>query len=72
MTEPVDRLKKQLVLLKKPTYNSIDRLMRRICKYYEITPEKLHNDFKKSEGMIPDEWIKSFGKLNKPQENTND
>jgi methylphosphotriester-DNA--protein-cysteine methyltransferase len=46
--------------------------MRRICKYYEITPEKLHNDFKKSEGMIPDEWIKSFGKFNKTQENTND
>lgn len=65
MNEPVERLKKQLTLLKKPTYNSIDRLMRRICKYYDITPEKLHNDFKKQEGMIPDEWVKSFRKFKK-------
>jgi methylphosphotriester-DNA--protein-cysteine methyltransferase len=65
MNEPVERLKKQLILLKKPTYNSIDRLMKRLCKYYGITPEKLHNDFKKSEGMIPDNWIKSFRKFKK-------
>jgi methylphosphotriester-DNA--protein-cysteine methyltransferase len=65
MNEPVERLKKQLILLKNPTYNSIDRLMRRLCKYYGITPEKLHNDFKKSEGMIPDNWIKSFRKFKK-------
>lgn len=69
MTEPVEKLKKQLVLLQKPTYNSIDRLMRTICKYYDITPEKLHNDFKTSEGMIPDDWIKSFRKSKKTQEN---
>lgn len=65
MNEPVERLKKQLTLLKKPTYSSIDRLMRRICKYYDITPEKLHNDFKKQEEMIPDEWVKSFRKFKK-------
>jgi methylphosphotriester-DNA--protein-cysteine methyltransferase len=65
MNEPVERLKKQLILLKTPTYNSIDRLMRRLCKYYGITPEKLHNDFKKAEGMIPDTWIKSFRKFKK-------
>ena len=64
MTEPVERLKKQLILLKNPTYGSIDRLMRRICKFYDISPQKLHDDFKKSEKMIPDEWIKSFRDTN--------
>lgn len=59
MNEPVERLKKQLILLKNPNYNSIDRLMRQICKHYGITPEKLHGDFKKQEGMIPDKWIGS-------------
>jgi hypothetical protein len=64
MSEPVERLKKQLLLLKKPNYTTIDRLMRTICKLHNITPEKLHNDFKKSEGMIPDDWVKSFRKFN--------
>lgn len=69
MNEPVERLKKQLILLKKPTYNSIDRLMRRICKLYDISPQKLHDDFKKSEKMIPDEWIKSFRNTNQKTNN---
>ena len=51
-------LEKGLLNLKNPSYKSIDRLMRGICKKYGITPLQLHNQFKKKHNAIPDEWIK--------------
>jgi len=52
-------LEKELLNLKNTSYNSIDRLMKGICVDFDITPLKLHNEFKKKHGIIPDEWVKT-------------
>jgi len=51
-------LEKGLLNLKNTSYKSIDRLMRGICKKYDITPLELHNQFKEKHGVIPDDWVK--------------
>lgn len=40
------------------SWKEIDSIMRGICKKHNISPTKLHKDFKKKHGMIPDEWVK--------------
>lgn len=57
--DPVSVLEEGLLSLKDISYSSIDKLMKTICKKYNITPKKLHNDFVKKHKMIPDEWIKN-------------
>ena len=47
------------------SWKEIDSIMRGICKKHNISPTKLHKDFKKKHGMIPDEWVKR----NDPKEN---
>jgi len=66
----VETLEKELLNLKNTSYKSIDRLMKGICAEYNITTQKLHNDFKSKHGMIPDEWVKenSVEKLPKKQD----
>ena len=56
---PVSELEKELVKLEDTSWQSIDRVMRRIAKDHDITPKQLHKDFKSEhDGQIPDEWIK--------------
>jgi hypothetical protein len=52
-------LEKELQSLDNISYSSIDKLMGGICSEYDVTPEELHNAFKKKHKMIPDEWIKN-------------
>ncbi len=51
-------LETELVNLKSTSYKSIDRLMRGISAEYNITPTKLHNQFKEKHNLIPDDWVK--------------
>jgi predicted RNase H-like nuclease len=39
-------------------YDSIDKLMQKVCKDYCLTGQKLHNDFVNKNNLIPDKWIK--------------
>jgi hypothetical protein len=57
-------LEKELLSLKDISYSSIDKLMKSICAKYKITAQKLHNDFVKKHGIIPDEWIKKNKNIN--------
>jgi hypothetical protein len=43
---------------KKMDYDSIDAMMQKICREYNLTGDKLHDDFVDDTGMIPDNWIK--------------
>ena len=56
--EAIKVLETELLNLKNTSYKSIDRLMRGISAEYNITPTKLHHDFKDKHGIIPDEWVK--------------
>lgn len=51
-------LETELLNLKSTSHKSIDRLMRGICAEYNITPTKLHNQFKEKHNLIPDDWVK--------------
>lgn len=51
-------LETELVNLKNASYKSINRLMRGISAEYNITPTKLHNQFKEKHNLIPDDWVK--------------
>jgi methylphosphotriester-DNA--protein-cysteine methyltransferase len=51
-------LEKKLHHIKSISYSSIDQLMRNICSKFNVSPEELHNAFKKKHKMIPDDWIK--------------
>jgi len=53
----VEELEVRLGKLKDTSWDSIDKLMRGICKKYSITPKVLHNEFKLKHGMIPDQWV---------------
>ena len=59
---PVSELEAKLLKLKDRSYDGIDKLMRRICKEYKITPRKLHDDFKEKHKQIPDDWLKEQSK----------
>ena len=54
----VIELEKNLPRLKNDSYSSIDDLMRRIMKKYDITAKQLHNAFVKKHHQTPDTWIK--------------
>ena len=54
----VEQLEKELKTLKNISYESIDRLMKSICREYAISPRKLHDEFKAKHKEIPDEWVK--------------
>ena len=56
---PVKELEGELVKLEDTSWQSIDKVMRKIAADHDITPKQLHKDFKSShDGQIPDEWIK--------------
>ena len=60
-TSVVDELKDELVEMDDHSWQSIDKVMRRLAKENDITPKELHKQFKaESNGMIPDDWAKKY------------
>ena len=51
-------LEKGLLELKNISYDSIDKLMRKVAKKNKISATELHHKFKNKHNMIPDDWIK--------------
>ena len=66
LSQAVIELENKLLKLSNISYNSIDSLMRKIMKSYDITAKELHNAFKQKNKKTPDDWIK--GKMKKLQE----
>ena len=56
----VEELEDQLKDLKDTSYDSIDKLMRRIMKKHDMTAKQLHNAFVNKNGKTPDDWIKEL------------
>ena len=58
----VEELKRVLVKAKKAgeslDYDSIDSMMQKICREYNLTGDELHDKFVAAVGEIPDDWIK--------------
>lgn len=50
----------KLPQLKKHDYSTIDKLMQRISKRYDITGKNLHDLFVSKYGHTPDTWIKKY------------
>ena len=60
-SDVVDELKDELVEMDDHSWQSIDKVMRRLAKENDITPKELHKQFKaESNGMIPDDWAKKY------------
>jgi len=63
----VEMLEKALIAAKergtKFNYTKIDKMMQLVCKKYNLTGDKLHNDFVKKHHMIPDTWIAKQSKV---------
>ena len=58
--DAVKELETGLKKLDDISYNSIDKLMRRIMKKYDMTAKQLHYAFKDKHNKIPDDWIKDL------------
>jgi hypothetical protein len=58
--DAVEELENQLKDLKDTSYDSIDKLMRRIMKKHSMTAKQLHNAFVDKNGKTPDDWIKDL------------
>jgi hypothetical protein len=57
--DAVSELESGLKKLDDTSYDSIDRLMRRIMKKHDMTAKQLHNAFVDKNGKTPDDWIKN-------------
>ena len=66
LSKAVKELEKKLLELEDISYDSIDSLMRKIMKLYNITAKELHNAFRNKYKKTPDNWIK--GKMKKIHE----
>ena len=66
LSQAVIELENKLLKLSNISYDSIDSLMKKIMKSYDITAKELHNSFKQKNKKTPDDWIK--GKMKKLQE----
>jgi len=66
LSQAVIELENKLLKLSNISYDSIDSLMKKIMKSYDITAKKLHNAFKQKNKKTPDDWIKE--KMKKLQE----
>jgi hypothetical protein len=58
LSQAVKELENRLLKLNKISYDSIDSLMRKIMKSYDVTAKELHDAFKKKNKKTPDDWIK--------------
>ena len=54
----ISELEEEILKLEDISWQSIDKVMRRIANDYDITPKELHKNFKAEHGMIPDDWAK--------------
>ncbi len=54
----ISNLESSLKKLSKPSYDSIDGLMRNIMKKHDMSAKELHNSFVKKHNKTPDAWIK--------------
>ena len=58
----VEELEKRLLAAKKEgtkfTYDVIDRMMQNVCSEFNLTGQKLHDEFVAKHHMWPDNWIK--------------
>ena len=55
----VTELETEILKLEDISWQSIDKVMRRIADDHDITPKELHKSFKSEhDGMIPDDWAK--------------
>jgi hypothetical protein len=68
-----DELKRKLPSLSKTDYSTIDHLMKRISKRFNISGKKLHDLFVSKYGETPDHWIKKYkNKLDEGVESSDD
>jgi len=58
--DAVEELEDELKTLKDTSYDSIDKLMRRIMKKHNLTAKQLHNAFVNKNGKTPDDWVKDL------------
>ena len=58
--DAVEELEDELKTLKDTSYDSIDKLMRRIMKKHNLTAKQLHNAFVNKHGKTPDDWVKDL------------
>lgn len=58
LSQAVKELKDKLLTINDISYDSIDRLMRKIMKSKNVTAKELHNAFKNKYKKTPDDWIK--------------
>ena len=54
----ISELESSLKKLSRPSYDSIDGLMRNIMKKHDMSAKELHNSFIKKHNKTPDAWIK--------------
>jgi len=54
MKNCVERLASELDNIEKTDYDSIDELMQRLCREFEVNPKDLHNAFIKKYKLTPD------------------
>ena len=58
--DAVEDLESELKKLKNTSYSSIDKLMRRIMKKYDVTAKNLHNAFVSKNRKTPDDWVEDL------------
>ena len=58
--DAVEELEGQLKTLKDTSYDSIDKLMRRVMKKHDLTAKQLHNAFVNKNGKTPDDWVEDL------------
>ena len=56
----VEELESKLKKINNTSYDSIDRLMRRIIKNHNMTAKQLHNAFVNKHNKTPDDWIRAI------------
>ena len=56
----LDGLAKGVKQLKNPNYDNIDQIMQTISRRYDITPQKLHDQWVAKYGVTPDDWARGI------------
>ena len=64
LNQAIKELEVGLLRFSNPTYNNIDKLMRKIMSSYSLTAEELHYGFRDlHNNQTPDEWIHNKRKM---------
>jgi len=56
----LDDLAKGVKQLENPNYDNIDHVMQTISRRYDITPQKLHDQWVAKYGVTPDDWARGI------------